>query len=247
MLTETELKEYRIRGHVTVASVFSPQLISDVLQDLQVWSEETLAQMTEDQRQWFTEPAGSATVLRKLDNPVFHRPVFRQLAFVPALVACVEQIIGPGTGVFFSQVFCKAPGVGGPKPVHQDNFYFGPDDTDGMVTVWIALDDATEKNGCLFYADGSHRGIIYDHFAPDSEPFNLQISNQHLADYVMTPAPVPSGGVSFHHGNTWHQSSANTSDKPRRAVAMHFLRNDVTLTKPALKYDVSVYVATPNP
>ncbi|MBC8327032.1 MAG: phytanoyl-CoA dioxygenase family protein [Verrucomicrobia subdivision 3 bacterium] len=50
-------------------------------------------------------------------------------------------------------------------------------------------------------------------------------------------APVPRGGVSIHHGNTLHQSSANRSDQPRRAVTFHFLRNDARLVNPALAYD----------
>ena len=63
----------------------------------------------------------------------------------PALVALVEQLIGPGVSVYFSQIFFKPPEGGGPKPAHQDNFYFGPTDPEGMVTAWIALDDALQQ------------------------------------------------------------------------------------------------------
>ena len=137
---------------------------------------------------------------------------------------------------------CKTPEVGGPKPVHQDNFYFGPDDPDATLTVWIALDKATVHNGCLFYGDGSHRGPIYPHVSPPDEPFNLQIPESCLGDYAMTAAAVPAGGISFHHGNTWHQSSGNTSTAPRRAAAFHYRRNDASLVKPALTYDPSVLI-----
>ena len=166
--------------------------------------------------------------------------MFRNLATAPSIVSAVEQLIGADVCLFFSQVFCKPPEVGGPKPVHQDNFYFGPDNADATLTVWIALDDATVQNGCLFYGNASHCGRIYEHVAPADEPFNLQIPPEFLGDYTMSPAPVPAGGVSFHHGNTWHQSSANTSQSARRAVAFHYLRRDAQLTNPALAYDPSV-------
>lgn len=243
MLEAQQLDAFQRDGHVTVPDVFNAETIGECLEDIDRWSDEFLATMTEDQRTWFLEQgSGSRARLRKLDEPVFHRPIFRRMAMSTALVSIVEQLIGRGVSVFFSQVFCKSAEVGGPKPVHQDNFYFGPSDLDATLTVWIALDEATVENGCLFYGDGSHRGKIYAHIAPPNEPFNLQIPTEALGDYAMTPAPVPAGGVSFHHGSTWHQSSSNTSTKPRRAAAFHFLRNDAVLKQPALPYDANVVV-----
>ena len=224
-------------------ALFSPSTVAKALSDVEDWSRAFMASLAEDQRAWFLERADTTgTLLRKLDEPVFHRPVFRAMAQSEQLVSIVEQLIGSGVSVFFSQVFCKPPEVGGPKPVHQDNFYFGPDDLDATLTVWIALDDATLENGCLFYGDSSQRGPVYEHVAPADEPFNLQIPKDQLDIYEMTAAPVPAGGVSFHHGNTWHQSSSNTSSPPRRAAALHFLRNDVSLVNPALEYDPAVVV-----
>ena len=243
MLSPGQLSEFEQLGHVTVPDVFDPTEVTAALSDVEEWGREFLAQLSVDQQAWYIEQADSSgTMLRKLDEPVFHRPVFRRMAESSRLVSIVHQLIGAGVSVFFSQVFCKPPHVGGPKPVHQDNFYFGPNDLDATLTVWIALDDATEENGCLFYGDGSHRGPVYPHVAPEGEPFNLQVPAESLGDYEMTAAPVPAGGISFHHGNTWHQSSNNSSPRPRRAAAFHFLRNDATLDRPALDYDSTVVV-----
>ena len=44
-----------------------------------------------------------------------------------------------------------------------------------MVTAWIALDDATLENGCLYFGEGSNLGPVYAHVAPADEPFNLQL------------------------------------------------------------------------
>lgn len=243
MLTPEQLDVFHRDGHVTVPDVFDAATVEACVDDIHRWSDEFLATITASQRAWFLEQAsGSQVRLRKLDEPVFHRPVFRRMAMSTVLVSKVEQLIGSGVSVFFSQVFCKPAEIGGPKPVHQDNFYFGPSDRDATLTVWIAIDEATVENGCLFYGNGSHRGEVYSHRAPPEEPFNLQIPAAALGDYPMTPAPVPAGGVSFHHGNTWHQSSSNRSTRPRRAAAFHFLRNDVALSDPALPYDPDVVV-----
>ena len=53
----------------------------------------------------------------------------------------------------------------------------------------------------------------------------------------MTPAPVPRGGVSFHHGSTIHQSGPNLSTRWRRACALHYVNHDTFFEHPALPYD----------
>jgi len=241
-LSDQQLAQYREAGHLTVEDLFSADEIDVALRDVDDWSREFLAALSEEQRAWYLERGTSEPRLRKLDNPVFARSVFRQLASHPRLTKCVEQLIGPGLRVWFSQVFMKPPGGGGPKPVHQDNFYFGPNDLDGVITAWLALDDATTENGCLYYAEGSNHGPVLDHVAPDGEPFNLQIPAEVASRYEMTPAPVMSGGISFHHGNTLHQSSDNHSNRSRRAVAFHYVNAKTDFANPALKYDLDVIV-----
>lgn len=242
MLSAPQVDEFRRTGHLTVPDVFSAAEIASALDDLQVWSDEFIRAMSEQQRSWYLERnSGDGPLLRKLDNPVFHRAAFRRLAEQPRLVELVERLIGRGVSVFFSQVFMKPPEVGGKKPIHQDNFYFGPDDLDALVTVWVALDEATTENGCLYYSD-VHQTAIVPHEAPADEPFNLQIPTKIADRFEMLPAPVPRGGVSFHHGNTPHQSSENHSTRSRRAVALHYMRSSTKLVNPALPFDPTVRV-----
>jgi ectoine hydroxylase-related dioxygenase (phytanoyl-CoA dioxygenase family) len=237
-MSPIDLGFYRHQGHVTVNGVFDAAEMDAVTRDIEQWGETFLAGLPEGQRAWYLDGGVKARqVLRKLDNPHAHREVVRRLAGDPRLVAEVEAIVGPGVSVYFSQIFFKAPEGGGPKPAHQDNFYFGPTDREGVVTAWIALDDATLENGCLYFGDGSNAGPVYPHFAPEGEPFNLQLPAAILERQPMTPAPVRKGGVSFHHGNTFHQSAANHSTAWRRACALHYVRNDVEFATPALPYD----------
>ena len=130
-----------------------------------------------------------------------------------------DRLIGKGVSVVFSQVFFKPPRGGGPKPVHQDNFYFGPENPEAIVTAWVALDDADLENGCMHFGEGTHKAPPVRHVAPEGQPFNLLIPDELARGIAMTPAPVPKGGVSFHHGNVFHQSADNDSDRWRRAVA----------------------------
>ena len=229
---------YRHQGHLTVNGVFAAAEMDAVVRDIEQWGEAFLAELPAGQRRWYLDDGVKArAVLRKLDNPHAHRPVVQALARDPRLVGHVESLLGPGISVYFSQVFFMAPEGGGPKPAHQDNFYFGPTDIEGVATAWIALDDATLENGCLYFGDGTNLGPVYAHFAPEGEPFNLQLPGAVLDKQPMTPAPVRKGGVSFHHGNTFHQSGPNHSTRWRRACALHYVKNDVEFASPALPYD----------
>jgi phytanoyl-CoA hydroxylase len=38
--------------------------------------------------------------------------------------------------------------------------------------------------------------------------------------------PVKRGEVHYHHALTWHGSHANTSGRPRRAIALHYMTQD---------------------
>lgn len=242
-LTAQHLETFRANGHVTVRDIFSPERMQGASDDLVAWGNEFLQTLKpSDERYYFEQSDPNARALRKLDNPVFQRPFFRELAHDENLLAVIHGLIGHNLRVVFSQVFMKPGEVGGPKPVHQDNFYFGPADQDNIITVWIAIDDATIENGCMYFANGSHLGPVHGHIAPPGEPFNLQVPAEIAAKHTMTPEPVPSGAVSFHHGRVMHQSSANRSNKARRAVAMHYLSNNNHFANPALKYDETVVV-----
>lgn len=244
MLTAEEKQSFDEVGHVTVAPIVEHLKLTHLLECVEAWMDDVASSLNDSQANWFFEKQthGGRRWLRKLEQPVFHQLPFRELATSDGLVSKVEQLIGKGVTAFYSQVFCKPPGVGGAKPAHQDNYYFGPEKHDDTLTVWFALDAATEENGCLAFVDGSHREPIEPHSAPEGEPFNLQISPASVEKRRWTLAPVPAGGVSFHHGNVWHRSEANTSEKPRRAVAIHYLRNDAKLVNPALTYDTAFAV-----
>lgn len=246
------IRRYRETGHVTVPGIFSTAQMQAAIAEAMDWAEAFLRSLDEAKRAWYLDRGASraeaqSAVLRKLDNPHAHRPLFRELAAHRPLLDHVEALIGRGVSVYFSQIFFKPPHGGGPKPVHQDNYYFGPADPDGMVTAWIALEDADLENGCLHYAEGSHLRGIVPHAAPPDRPYDLQIPEAVVAEaraagQGMTPAPVPAGGVSFHHGITWHQSADNRSDRWRRACAMHFVSNGNRFVTPALPYDDSLVV-----
>ena len=77
----------------------------------------------------------------------------------------------------------------------------------------------------MFFGEGSQRAPVIPHFAPNGEPFNLQVPPAGAASIAMIAAPVPKGGVSFHDGGA-APVRPNDSQRWRRACALHYVRND---------------------
>ena len=66
----------------------------------------------------------------------------------PGVVDVLTQVIGPNVKAMQSMLFIKAEGKPG-QAWHQDEDYIPTRDR-SLTAVWIALDDATVENGCLW-------------------------------------------------------------------------------------------------
>ena len=101
-----------------------------------------------------------------------------------------------------------------------------------LANCRIALEDATEANGCLRYIRGSHLAGIIPHATIPGDPNQSNLTPS-LADLMLglpreVLAEVPRGGLILHHSNTLHCSHANRSPQPRRAYASHWITPRVT-------------------
>lgn len=156
-------------------------------------------------------------------------PVFVAHARHPAIVDCVQALLGPELTLYQDQLFMKAPRVGSRQPYHQDQpagFHIDP--PEALVTCWTALDESTEENGCLRYLPGTHR--LGPLTKEQRAQFEMRALNGNLAGEV--PLILRPGGCGFHHGWILHASNVNLSDKRRRGYATHYVRSDVRYTGP---------------
>jgi len=72
----------------------------------------------------------------------------------------VEKIIGPNVKGIGSQFFIKHAGMPG-NAWHQDET-FVPTRDRSLCIAWVALDEATDANGCLRFIPGSHKaGVLW--------------------------------------------------------------------------------------
>jgi phytanoyl-CoA hydroxylase len=142
-----------------------------------------------------------------------------------SIVDACTKCIGPNVKCMQSMLFVKASGKPG-QAWHQDEDYIPTRDR-SLTGVWLALDDATVENGCLWVIPGSHMpGVLWPmHFHGDKrfdcawESYDFPYS-----DDDAVPVEVKAGSLVVFNGYTLHRSLPNKSvGGYRRALVNHYM------------------------
>jgi phytanoyl-CoA hydroxylase len=156
--------------------------------------------------------------VRKLWKMVEYEARIAALARHPRLTALVARLIGDTPELFQDQALLKPPLIGREKPWHQDNAYFNLPPETTVVGVWIALDEATPENGCMFVIPGSHRAGPMVHF----KRRDWQICDTDVAAEAAWTVPLKPGGCLLFHGLLHHGTPPSRSPQRRRALQFHY-------------------------
>ncbi|XP_071443301.1 phytanoyl-CoA dioxygenase domain-containing protein 1-like [Hetaerina americana] len=178
------------------------------------------------------ETGGPKNLLNKVGHALHkHNPVFRRAAAsTPVREICYR--LGLNDPVITQSMYIyKNPKIGGEVLPHQDATYLYADPPSALVGFWLALDDATTKNGCLWFASGSHKSGVHRRLVrtqgDGTESNGVQLTyNAPAPSYpssIFRPVPVKKGTCIVIHGLVVHRSDANTSSDPRHAFTFHVL------------------------
>lgn len=180
-------------------------------------------------------------------------PSFKTISVSPRNAAIAKSLSFRDPRVLQSMVICKQPEIGGAVPPHQDSTFLYTDPP-SAVGWWYALEDATQENGCLSFAAGSHkRAEIEKRFVRTGEkgsegtgfadndgarfPKNLQRGANGTGngendfeivekEEVYTMGEVKAGTLVLIHGNILHKSEKNLSGKSRNIYTFHVIEGD---------------------
>lgn len=148
-------------------------------------------------------------------------PFFREYKGHPTWSALARALVGEDVESMGPEWFNKPPETSKLTPPHQDNYYFCLKPPH-VITIWMALDDVDDGNGCLRYVRGSHLEPIRPHSRSSVLGFSQGITDYGPADEAREELiHLAPGDVVAHHGNTIHRADANASaTRHRRAFAM---------------------------
>jgi phytanoyl-CoA hydroxylase len=143
----------------------------------------------------------------------------------PVMVDVLTKIIGPNVKCMQSMLFIKAAGKPG-QAWHQDEDFIPTRDRT-LTGGWIAMDDATLDNGCLWVLPGSHkRGILYQMQKQDDPRFDCTDESFGFPykDEDAVPVEVKAGAIVFFNGYLLHRSLPNTRTTGyRRVLVNHYM------------------------
>jgi ectoine hydroxylase-related dioxygenase (phytanoyl-CoA dioxygenase family) len=150
-----------------------------------------------------------------------------ELACDPKILDPVEALIGENVLLFGTRFFCKY-GDSGQHRVswHQDldSWALTPP---VALTVWYAIDDSAEHNGCMQVIPGSHRAELRQHDT-SADDGNILGRGQHLhlsaeEEASAVPVVLEAGEISIHDGALLHASLPNRSSRRRCGLAIRYV------------------------
>lgn len=163
------------------------------------------------------------------DTPMHFGPAVFQMATHPKILDIAERILGPElTSNPIQHVRIKPPErlVSSDEvrahvvstDWHQDRGVTleSADETE-MLTVWLAITDATVENGCLQVKPGIETEMI-----PHCTLTQTGITDTYLPKRPAVPAPVKAGGAVIFHPLTPHASLSNQSDGYRWSFDLRY-------------------------
>jgi phytanoyl-CoA hydroxylase len=141
------------------------------------------------------------------------------------IVEVLTRVISPNVKCMQSMLFIKAAGKPG-QAWHQDEVYIPTRDR-SLSGAWIAMDDATVENGCLWVLPGSHRpGVLWPQRWHDDPRFDCSHETHGFAyrDEDAVPLEAKAGAVVFFNGYLLHRSLPNRAGRGfRRALVNHYM------------------------
>ena len=170
------------------------------------------------------------------DTTLFHAlgawrtgPAFHDVLWSPAFLVAASQLLDGGVRFWHDQLFCKPAHHGGVVAWHQDYSYWTRTQPMAHLTCWMALDDSTLDNGCLYYVPGSHKWNLLPitGLAGDMNEIMTVLDEEQKQRFRPVPIELKRGQCSFHHPLTVHGSYENRSDRPRRATLVNVFRDGV--------------------
>jgi non-haem Fe2+, alpha-ketoglutarate-dependent halogenase len=161
-LSQDEIAKFRKQGFIGPFKLYSPEEARDRYKVIR-------AQLFDRKYAVYDlEPTSPiANYDRHLDIDLLSQHIVR-----PEITGRLNPILGPDIVCWRSEMFPKYPGDEGTDWHQADTFahasgepqiiWPGDQRFGGAVTVWTALTDATEENGCLRFIPGTHEEMFYD-------------------------------------------------------------------------------------
>ncbi|HOY22044.1 MAG TPA: phytanoyl-CoA dioxygenase family protein [Cellvibrio sp.] len=223
LITQDNIHRYKQDGFVIIRSLFSlPE--AALLYQVAV-NDEQISKHSYD----LNDSAGKKTKLALWFTP--GDDTYGLLTRTEKLINAVDQLLEGDSEVchFHSKLMQKEPHVGGAWEWHQDYGYWYKNGflyPDQMLSVMVALTEATVENGCLQVIPGSHKlGRVEHAFSGEQNGADMRFVDEILKTKDVVYMTLKPGDVLFFHSNLLHRSDSNNSDMARWSLISAYNRS----------------------
>ncbi len=150
-------------------------------------------------------------------------PVFSRFSRSDKLNRLAQQIGYTDPKLLQSMYIFKSPRIGGEVNCHQDSTFLYTDPL-SCTGFWVALEDATVENGCMYALPGEHKGPLKERFHRNDNG-DLTFTAIEEPDWKAQAVALEAkkGSLVLLHGKLPHLSGANRSDNSRHAYTLHVI------------------------
>ncbi len=223
-LSKHQLQQFEEEGYIANVPMLDDEQVEQLREELSALADPAHPGNHLFYEYHSNESADAHTVLFHALGAWRIMPGFHDVLWTPAFVMAASQLFG-GRAVRFwhDQLFCKPAHHGGVVAWHQDYSYWTRTGPIQHLTCWVALDDATEENGCLQYVPGSHRwGLLQKpELAGNMDGIMDYLNDAQKQAFKPIPVAVRAGHATFHHPLLLHGSYENKSPRSRRAFVLN--------------------------
>ena len=227
-LTQDQIDSYRQNGFVVLHDFLTPE-------ELETWRQAVDGavrqrgkqkmfnkEVDEDQEETYYDYVFVQRINLWQDSPDV-----RRLILDPRLGRMASDLAGvEGVRIWHDQALIKQPWAN-PTGWHLDNPYWSYSSRK-TLSLWVALDDATLQNGCLYFLPGSHKTATYDNAGIGENIGDIFRVYPQWQDIMAAPAEMKAGSASFHNGLIAHGAGANMTPGWRRAMTCGFMPDGCT-------------------
>lgn len=231
--SEQELSDFRRDGFLCVRRLVNPDLVDRLVQ---ITDEATTAETGpveyESQVGYPGAPpsldAPGGRTIRRLLQAIGRHPAFTELAVYPSILARLRQLLGDEIVLPLAHHNCvmvKAPQYSSSTGWHRDIRYWRFERSE-LVTVLLALNAATETNGCLLFIPGSHDMVLTPEQLDEKEFLRTDFEGNRLYLDRAISVTMEAGDVVFFHCRTFHAAGRNTGGVPRKSILFTYRASD---------------------
>ena len=191
MLSTDQISHYKSKGYISPVSALTSSEAKEIREEIE-----------KIEKNW---PGALEGINRNYVHLI--SPILNKVCLNKNILDAVESIIGKNILICGTTLFIKEKKEKGFVSFHQDAKYIGLE-PHNWVTVWLAVTDSNEKNGCMRMLPGSHKDNLKYH-EQKFDKNNLLTRGQTIENISFDetdPIILKAGEISLHHPLIVHGS-----------------------------------------